>query len=364
MSLELGAISPLAAYLGSFIDMLLPTWVLLLLATAVYWFFLLLPPVLVLGYLDRKLGADIQMRIGPNRVPGFGFFQAIADSMKLFFKEDSAPLAQEEWLFRWGSVAAIIAVFLAIGSIPMAESWALANLDAGVVCVIAALGLSSLCLFWAAYSAQSQWSVLSSFRVLALITAYIVPLAVTLIPPVLIAGSPNLEAIVRAQGGMPWKWNAFHNPGTLLSCAALFLALQIWQARAPFDHYHAPGEVAGGFTAEYSGLRKGLLAFLEYASLYLSCAFIVTTYLGGWQTPFNLESFGRAANLVEWLLFSIKSFSLVFLSIWIRWSLPSMRIDQIVSLSWRILVPMGLLGSACTAVWLVVFNGRGIGDFL
>lgn len=364
MNAELASISPLAAYIGSFIDTALPVWALLLAATVVSWFFLLIPPVLVLGYLDRKLGADIQMRIGPNRVSSFGVFQAVADAVKLFFKEDSAPEAQEEWLFRWGSVGAIIAVFLAIGSIPMAESWALANLDAGVVCVVAALVLSSLCLFWASYSAHSQWSVLSSFRIIALITAYIVPLALTLIPPVLIAGSPNLENIVRSQGGAPWRWNVFHNPGTVMSCAAMFLALQIWQARAPFDHSHAPGEIAGGYTAEYSGLRKGLLSFLEYSSLFLACAFIVTTYLGGWQTPFNLESFGRAANLVEWLLFMMKIFSLVFVSIWIRWSLPSLRVDQIVSLSWRILVPMGLFGSALTAVWLVAFNGKGIGDFL
>ena len=240
----------------------------------------------------------------------------------------------------------------------MAEAWALSNPDSGIVMVLAGLCFSNLCIFWAAYSARSQWSVLSSFRVLAMVTAYIVPIAVALIPPVLIAGSPNLENIVRAQGGWPWKWVMFHNPATLLSCVSMFLGLQIWQGRAPFDHSHAPGEISGGYRAEYSSLRSGLLTFLEYASLLLGCAFIVTVYMGGWQSPVNLESMGRAANIVELLVVWAKISFLVFISVWIRWSLPSLRIDQIVNLSWRILVPMGLFSSAITAVWLVV---RGTG---
>ncbi|MBI3543990.1 MAG: NADH-quinone oxidoreductase subunit H [Deltaproteobacteria bacterium] len=364
MSSELGAISPLAAYVGSFIDVSLPAWALMVAATAIYWFVLLLPPVAAMTYLDRKVGADIQMRIGPNRVSAYGVFQAVSDAIKLFFKEDSGPDAQEGWLFRWGIVAAIVCVFTAIGNIPMGENLALSNLDSGVIVVLTSLCFSNLCIFWAAYSAKSQWSVLSSFRVIAMVTAYIVPIAIAIVPPILIAGSPNLEAIVRAQGGMPWKWILFHNPGTLFSFVALFLALQIWQARAPFDHYRAQGEIAGGFTAEFSGMRRGLITLLEYLSLMLACMFIVTTYLGGWQFIVNLESFGRAANVVEFLWFLFKIFGLVFVSIWIRWSLPGLRADQIVSLSWKILVPIGLFGSTLTAIWLVVFKGRGIGDFL
>lgn len=364
MNAELSAISPMAAYVGSFLDGTLPAWALILAATALHWFLLLIVPMVGIGYLDRKLGADVQMRIGPNRVSAYGVFQFAADAIKLFFKEDSGPELQEGWLFRWGIVASIVCVFLAIGSIPMAENWALSNLDSGVIMVVSSLCFSNLCIFWAAYSAKSQWSVLSSFRVLAMVTAYIVPVAVALIPPILIAGSPNFENIVRAQGGWPWQWMMFHNPATLLSAGSMFLGLQIWQARAPFDHYRARAEIAGGLAAEYSGLRKGLLSFLEYASLFLACAFIVTVYMGGWQTPFNLESFGRAANLVEWLMLLVKIFALVFISIWIRWSLPSLRVDQIVNLSWRVLVPIGLFSSAVTAIWMVVFKGKGVGDFL
>lgn len=364
MNSDLMTLSPMAAYVGSFTDMVLPAWVLITAATIVHWFALLLPPLALLGYLDRKMGSDIQMRIGPNRVGPFGMGQPVADVIKLFFKQDSGPDAQEPWLFRWGVVAAIVCVFLAIGDIPLAEAWALSNLDAGAVFVIAVLTFSSLCIFWAAYSAQSSWSVLSGFRALSMISAYVVPLAVTTVPPVLIAGSPNLDAIVRAQGGFPWKWIAFNNPGATVACAAMFIALLVWQGRAPFDHQRARGEIAGGFVAEFGGVRKGLVTFLEYASLFLACAFIVAVYLGGWQTPFNLESFGRAANIVQWFVYMVKVFTLAFLSIWIRWSLPSLRADQIVNLSWRILVPMGLAGGIFTAVWLVIFNGKGFGDFL
>lgn len=364
MNGELNAISPLAAFVGSFIDASLPAWVLILMAVVLHWFFLLLPPVIVMGFLDRKLGADIQMRIGPNRVSSYGLAQLIADSIKVFFKEDTGPNAQEGWLFRWGVVGAIVCVFSAIGTIPMAESWALSSLDTSVVFVLAALVFSYLCMFWAAYSAESTWSVLSSFRMLALTSAYIVPIALAMVPPILVAGSSGFEHIVRAQGGLPWKWIVFHNPGTVFSCASLYLALLVWLGRAPFDHYKAEGEIEGGITAEYSGLRRGLFGLLEYISLFLACALVVTTYIGGWQTPFNLESFGRAANLVQWLFFTVKIFVFALLSIWIRWSLPRLRIDQIVNLSWRVLVPMGLFGAVVSAVWLVAFGGKGIGDFL
>lgn len=364
MTTELNAISPMAAYVASFFDFSAPAWTMMVAAITIHWFVLLLPPVALMGYLDRKVGADVQMRIGPNRVSPFGIFQFLADMLKLFFKEDAGPDAQEGWLFRWGVVASIGCVFLAIGSIPMSESWVLSNLDAGIVCVIAALAFSSLCLFWAAYSAQSQWSVLSAFRILAMIASYLVPLVVSLISPILIAGGPSFEKIIAAQGGAPWKWIIFHNPGSMLSGAAMFLSLQIWQARGPFDLFKSPGEIAGGLAAEYSGARLGLVGFLEYLSLFLASAFIVTTFFGGWQTPFNLESFGRAANLVEWLVFMTKIFVFVFVSTWIRWSLPSLRIDQIVNLSWRILVPIGLAGGALTSIWMVIFKAGGAGNFL
>lgn len=364
MNADLSTVSPLAAFVGSFIESSLPAWVLILAAVALHWFLLLMPPVIVLGYLDRKLGADIQMRIGPNRVNVYGIAQGVADTIKAFFKEDNGPNTQEGFLFRWGSVGAIVCVFTAIGSIPMAEQWALSNLDSGVVYVLTALGFSNLCMFWAAYSAHSEWAVLSAFRILAAISAYIVPVALAMLPPILVGGSASFDQIVRAQGGLPWNWIIFHNPGTLFSGAALFLALLIWQARPPFDHFRASGEVAGGLTAEYSGLRNGLLGLLEYVSVLLACSLIVAAYLGGWRTPFDLESFGRAANLVQWLFFTVKVFALALMSIWIRWSLPRLRVDQIVNLSWRVLVPMGLLGAIITAVWMVVFGGKGIGDFI
>lgn len=364
MNSDLSSVSPLAAYVGSFLESSFPAWGLISLGIVLHWFFLVLPPVIVIGYLDRKLGADIQMRIGPNRVSAFGVFQFFADTIKLIFKQESQIAAQEGWLFRWGIVVAIICVFSAIGNIPMATNWAISNLDSGLIYIIFALVFSHLCLFWSAYSIENQWSAVSSFRVLAMISAYIVPVAVALVPPVVIAGSHNIDRIVRAQGGMPWRWLIFHNPGSMLSGVVLFVAMLIWQGRVPFDHYRAESEVNGGFTAGYSGFRRGLLIFLEYGTVFLSCAVVVTTYLGGWQTPFDLESFGRAANLVEWLFFSVKTFALAFLSVWIRWSLPRLRIDQIVKLAWHVLVPLGLFASIVVAVWIVVFNGKGFGDFL
>lgn len=364
MNTGLETISPLAAYLGSFIAAEVPSWLLVFLAVTLHWGLLLVPSVAVLGFLDRKMGADVQMRIGPNRVPMSGFFQSLADTVKLFFKEDKRGGIEHGWLFSWGIIVSITSLFSALGLLPVAESWSLSNVDSGAVLVLFAMVFSHLCLFWTAYSAPSRWSTVSAFRILPVIASYIVPLAIALIPVVLVAGSANFDQIARAQGGLPWKWILFHNPGSLLSGITMFVALLIWQSRNPFDHYLARGEIDAGFVACYSGLRKGLIYFLEYVSLLLALGFMVATYMGGWQTPFNLATFGRASNLVHWLVFSAKALFLGILCIWIRWSLPRLRSDQIITLSWRILVPMGLVGAMVTSLWLVLFNGRGFGDFI
>jgi NADH-quinone oxidoreductase subunit H len=364
MNGELVAVSPLAAYLGSFLTMEPPAWALVGAAVVLFWFVFLLPSLAAINYLDRKLGADIQMRIGPNRVSAYGFAQIVADTVKALFKEDSGTASGEPVFFKWGVTAAILCVFLAATNIPIAESWAVANQDSGVVFVIAALALRDLCVFWAAYSAESAWSVLSAFRAISVIASSTVPVALGFVPPVLISGALSFDSIVRAQGGAPWRWNLFHDPGSFLAFGALFWGLFVWQGRAPFDACRGSGELAGGYAAEQSGLRRGLTRFLDYISLYLASALVVTTYLGGWQTPFSLESFGRAANIVQYMIFAIKALALVFLSIWIRWSMPRLRVDQIMSLSWRFLVPLALLGSGIAGIWLVAFNGKGIGDFL
>jgi len=364
MNAEVATISPLAAYIGSFLDNAPPFWVLLIIAVVVHWFVLLLPTLAIMAYMERKLSADIQMRIGPNRVSPFGLIQSVADGIKLLFKEDGAPRTRDSLLFKWGTAVATVCLVVAIGNIPLGQNLALTNLDSGTGWIIASMVLSNLCLFWAGYSAESPWSVISSFRILSMVSIYLVPISLSLLPPILIAGSPSIDLIVRSQGGAPWKWNAFHDPGSFFSFLALFVGLLIWQGEDPFKISTARGDIAGGLESEYSGVRKGMLAFLRYTSSFLACALIVSVYLGGWQTPFNLDSFGRASNLVECLGFLVKVFFLVLISIWIRWSLPLMRIDQVISLSWRLLVPASIGSAFVTSIWMVVFHGKGFGDFL
>ena len=362
--MALDQISPFAAFLASFSDTAWPAWVLLIIAAAVYWSLLVVPQIALLSYMDRKLGADVQMRIGPNRVGPYGIIQPVADFLKLFFQEELSPKTQERALFRWGPLAAVVCVVWAVGSIPMADHWVLSSPESGLILVVCALTLSHLCLFWAGYSVESAWSALSSFRMLASAALYLVPIAMSLIPPVLISGSVNLFEIMASQGGYPWRWNAFHDPGAALSCLVLFASLQFWQGRLPMDFARADGEIAGGSLVEYSGLRKGIVSSLQHLGLFLSCALLVTVYFGGGAVPFDLESLGRAANLVQWTFFTIKVFATAWVLIWIRWSLPRMRIDQAIRLSWKILLPAGIAGALLSAFWAVVTGGRGLGDFL
>ena len=371
MNDEINLISPFAGYLATFVQgmddgifhsILSSSRVLIFLSILIFWFILYLPQISLIEFFDRKLGADIQMRIGPNRVGRFGLFQFLADFLKSLFKEDVFSEYKEEALFKWGIVLSNTFIFLAMIVIPMSENWVLSSLDAGCVWIVFCLGMSQLSMFWASYSVVSEWSMLSAFRVFAMLAAYIAPITFSILVPMMLCGSSSMSAIVKGQTGMPWGWVAFQNPGALMGFVALFIAMLAWVGRNPFDHSKAEEEISGGYSYEYSGIRKNLILFNEYSSLFLSSAFIVSLYLGGWQTPFNLESFGRAANIVQWLFFSFKISILVFFSIWIRWSLPRLRIDQVILITWKILMPTSLVGVLINIAWMVFVRSRLIGE--
>ncbi len=362
--IDLKNISPLAMYLSSFFAVPLPVAAALILAILFYWFCLVLPPVLAMQLFERKLGAHIQMRIGPNRVSQLGLLQPFADILKSLFKTNALPLTQERFLYFFGPFLTLLCVFLALLNVPFTSHWIVTNLDSGLVFIVIMMLASHLISFWSGYGIKSQWSVLSVFRMFYLVITYIVPLAFSILPVVLISGSINLVTIVEQQGGLPWQWLAFHNPGAMLSCIVLFLSLYIWQNRSPFNLAFVQHEIMQGVVAEYSGLQKTIFSFIEYATFYLSCAFFIVVYLGGGQTPFGLQSFGKAAPLIEWLYFLLKLFIIVFFSIWLRWSLPRVSINQLIYLSWRVLTPLGLLGTILCLLWLAMTRGMGISDFL
>lgn len=362
--MDLIPLSPFADFIATYFDDGANPWLALILAVIVHSIFFLCFVSAILAYMDRKIGADIQMRIGINRTGPFGVAQGLADGIKFIFKEDLVPNHVRGLFFHWGPTLAIVATFVAFGTIPLSESWFLSNMSWGVVFVVAMLGMVQLILFLAGYSSGSPWAIIGSFRLIALMTAFIAPVSISVLPVILITGSGSLVDIAKVQGGAPWNWLVFSYPTTIPAFVVIYAGLLIWGGRAPFDLAYGGKEIAGGLLTEYSGLRKGYLQSLQHFQVLLSSSLVVALFLGGWNVPLNMESIGRAANIVQYLVFMAKVFLLVLIGIWIRWSLPRLRVDQVLNFSWKVLVPIALLSSVGTAFWLVLTSGRGIGDFL
>jgi NADH-quinone oxidoreductase subunit H len=343
--------SPLASYLASFLGENEFSIATLFLALVVHFCLMVFPLLFILGFLDRKIKADIQMRIGPNRSGLLGFWQGVADFFKRFFQEQVFSPLKESWPHKIGVIFSLGALAVATTCVPFASLWVVSDTQISLLIIFLALISVKVFLFWASYVVASPWSQLSSFRIFNTFGAYILPLSIGLLPVVLAAGSLNVFDIVKSQGGMPWNWNLFHDPGAFLGGFALFSSLLIWQSRLPFDYESAASELQQGYRAEYSGTRGFYLELIDHLSFFIVCSLLVSLYLGGWQTPFNLASFGRAASLVEWFFFVTKFFFLSFLSIWLRWSLPRATIEQIFVFSWDYIVPIGLFGVFVSLGW-------------
>lgn len=358
MNFELSQISPFSAFLGSFFSPLTPAWLLMILATVFFWFGVLAPATVVISFLDRKISADIQRRVGPNRTGPYGLFQWLSDCIKFFFKEDLKRAAREPVLVALGPVIALAFVFCSIASVPVSRDFVLSDVEGSLIWIFGAIVFSNLTLFWTSYASSKKGTVLSGYRLLVVMSSYVVPVGVALLSPVLVSGTANLRAIVNSQGGFPWQWIFFHGPGGVFSGVVLFWSLLIWQGRAPFDVASNESEFSAGIVFQFSGVRQAFLIILEYATVFLSCELMVALFFGSYITPFDLEFFGRGSNLVEFICFWSKVFGLVYLVTWLRWSLPKFRIDQLVSMSWKFLVPTGVVGVVLTAAFLVM--GRSL----
>lgn len=355
---------PLANYFGTFFDSPIPSFFVILLAISFYTVLFFIISVALVGYLERKIAADIQMRVGPNRAGPIGAFQIFADFLAAIFKQDSIPTRARRRLFISAPLFLMSFIMIAFGAIPFADSWVLSNFDWSAVFVVVMLGLIHLMMFFAGYSTGSAWSILSSFRGLVLFLSFLCPVALSLLAPILIAGDGSISSIVAIQGGAPWKWMVISYPPTILSFFSMFVGLLIWQGRAPFNLTASEGSMLQGLTSEYSGVRASYFEYIKSAQLFFSSCLLVTIFLGGWHFPVDIESFGRAACIFQCLFFLLKVFVLTMFSIWIRWALPSVRVQQVLALSWRILVPLALSSSLLTGLWMVMTKGHGMGDLL
>lgn len=315
-------------------------------------------------YFERKIAADIQSRIGPNRVGPIGLLQFVADGVKLVFKEDIIPAKADKLLFKMAPYFVFIGSFTAVAVVPWGTDLCAADLDIGIYYVQAVTSLVIVGILLAGWSSNNKWALLGGMRAAAQIISYEIAVGMALIPVIVIAGTLSLQEMVRMQGGYGgiFGWFIWHDPFTFVSFFLYFLSALAQTNRAPFDLPEAESELVSGFHVEYSGMRFSFFFIAEYAEMYVVSAVATACFLGGWQVPFiDVASLPFLwANLLSVTAFLLKTLGLVGLMIWVRWTLPRLRVDQLMQMSWKYLVPLTIVNLLGTSLWILLCDGKGV----
>jgi NADH-quinone oxidoreductase subunit H len=296
----------------------------------------------VVTWLERRVLGRLQNRLGPNRWGPFGLLQPIADLAKLLTKEDLTPASADRAIFNLVPVAIMAPQILLTAVIPFAMNTALADLNVGVLYLLAISSLTTIGVFMAGWSSNNRYAMFGAARAVAVLISYEVPVVLSLLGVVMVAGSMSLGDIVQAQAV----------PFLLVQPLALFVFITGMSAelnRTPFDVAEAESEIIAGYHTEYSGIKFALIFAAETGAMIVVSAIITTLFLSGWTGPF--------ASYLGWLWFLMKVLLVIFVFIWIRATYPRLRIDQIMALSWKFLLPLSLINLAATS--LEVFFLRG-----
>lgn len=303
---------------------------------------------LILVYMERKVSAWMQSRLGPNRVGPFGLFQTTADIVKLILKENIRNDQSDKVIYFLAPILAFVAPFAAFVTVPVAESIGIRDLDMGAVYIFA-LGSSVIfSIIWAGYGSNSRYALIGAMRSAAQMVSYEVPMITAVLGVFLIAGSLSMKEIVAMQANQTWF--IIYQPLGFI----LFLIAGTAEAnRAPFDLPEAESELVAGFHTEYTGLKFAFFFLGEYAAMLVSCSLMVLLFLGGWLVPF-----ADNATMPAWIhvaVFMIKVYLMIFLMMWFRWTFPRLRVDHLMSFGWKVLLPLAFVNLVATgAVVLLI----------
>ena len=330
----------------------------------------------ITSWLERRIAGRMQSRIGPNRVGPLGFWQWLADGLKSFLKEDVIPDAADRTLFKLAPYLVFPGGFAAFAALPWGYGIIASNIDIGIFYITAITTLVVLGILMAGWSSNNKWSLIGGVRAAAQMISYEIPAGLAILTVVAVAGTLNMQEIVANQGGWPWQWYFFSNPFTFIAFYIFFASILAEGNRTPFDLPEAESELVAGYLVEYSGMRFLFFLFTEWANVWTMSALLTTLFLGGWQIP-GIGDLGAViaaapmAGKIMWVAASIAVFFLktsvfVFIVIWLRWTLPRLRVDQLMLMCWKYFVPIGfvcLLGSALfvvlpsTGVWHWIWLG-------
>lgn len=307
--------------------------------------------VMFLVWMERKVSAHMQSRIGPNRVGPFGLLQTLADAIKLTTKEDVKPAKRDKFPYFVAPILAFVATFMGMVVIPFDKGMVVQDLNIGILYVIAITSFTVLGVLSAGWSSNNKYSLLGGFRSAAQIVSYEVPLVLSLVPIIMITGTLRFGAIVEYQRAAGY-WFILPQFVAFL----IFVASATAEAnRAPFDIPEAESELTGGFHTEYSGVKFAMFFLGEYIAVVVSSAVAVTVFLGGWL-PLPFLGF---LHLPGFLWFMLKLLLIIYLIMAFRWTFPRLRVDQLMDFGWKVLIPIAILNILVTGFVVLLLSGKG-----
>jgi NADH-quinone oxidoreductase subunit H len=298
---------------------------------------------LILVIMERKVSAWIQIRLGPNRVGPKGMFQSLADTLKLLVKEGMTPGGSDKLLFNVAPFVAMIVAMLLMAPIAFAKDFQLWDLNIGVLYITAVSSISVISILMAGWASNNKYSLLGAMRSGAQIVSYELSAGLAILAIVVLTGSLRVSDIINAQADGWWIFKG-HIPA-IISFIIFIIAVTAETNRAPFDMAEAESELTAGFHTEYSGMKFALFFLAEYVNVFIVCAIGATLFMGGWM-PFHIGNWNAFNNVMDYIPSSIwffgKTFFLIFLIMWFRWTFPRLRIDQLLNLEWKYLLPISM----------------------
>lgn len=306
---------------------------------------------LFLVWAERKVSARMQSRLGPMEVGKFqGWAQTIADAIKLLLKEDIVPKEAEKLLY---GLAPFLIIASSLGCyvvIPFSKKWIVSDINIGILYILAISSMVVVAILMAGWSAGNKYSLFGGMRSAAQIVSYEAPIALSILTAVLTIGSLSMNDIVEYQLDNITKWLIFRSPFLFLSFFIYFIASLAEVNRTPFDIPEAESELVAGYHTEYSGMRFAFFFLAEYSNMFIVSAIGTTVFLGGWVGILP----GNFPGLPGIVWFLLKTMTLIFVQMWLRWTLPRLRVDQLMYMSWKVLLPLSLVCLLGQGIWMLL----------
>jgi NADH-quinone oxidoreductase subunit H len=329
----------LSFWVSSQLANFLPAWAvtfLMMFATVLVLVFFGLASIIWINVFERKVIGRFQDRYGPNRFGPWGLLQCVADMIKLLTKEDITPTQADRIIYNLAAVVPIVPTFLILAVLPFGRGMVGADLSVGFLYIVAVGSLGTIGIFMASWGSRNKYSLLSGMRTVAQMISYEIPMVLSVVGVLLLVGSLSMVSIVEAQG----QWRLPFVVLQPLAFVLYFTAAVAEVNRAPFDLPEGESEIVAGYHIEYSGIKFAMFLLAEYINAFSVCAIATTVFLGGWQGPI----------LPSWAWFFLKSYFLYVVLIWLRGTLPRLRVDQLMNFAWKTLVPLALANLMVTAL--------------